>query len=238
MLSINVQTLKPGCGATFVSTALSEVLSLEHKVMLCPLCPDLGMLLSAFNLPIDHDYTALNQEQAVRISDQLYLYPQGSKLFANVNKTVGQQKLQTLMDYIKGLGFDILIFDCGCCDFRNSKAAFALSDLNLTLLQPNMACMLTAAAHKPADNEIVVFNQNRISSELQTDLILYASTSFFQEAQAPMTIPYDENVLQAAIENTTVTATYDHSAAARAVESLALFCMLKLKDEQNAEDKE
>lgn len=239
MLSINVQTLKPGCGATFVSTALSEVLSLEQKVMLCPLCPDLSLMLSAFNLPIDKDYAKLDPEQAIRISDNLYVYPQGSELFKNVNKTAGQQRLEDLMDYIESLGFDILVFDCGCCDFRNSKAAFELCDLNLTLMQPNMACMLTASAHETADNEIVVFNQSLLSSELQADLILYASTYFSKDTLAPMAIPYDESVLKASIENTTVIETYDHCAAAKAVESLAMFCMLKLKTElAEEEDKE
>lgn len=233
MRTLSIQSLLPGAGSSFLSSTLALCAARECRVLLCDLTKSHSTTLSAFNLPLALKVQELEPRQALELSSALTYYPQAyysalERVFApDASQADFTAGLEGLIDFFSHKDFDLLILDAGCKDSTPSRSAGQLTDMSLTVLRPDSAsvCALSEIIHR--DHEFYLFNPVLIDSNLQSDLMLFAYTQISKERFVPIYIPYDDDVLSASLNNHCVLESAPYSAAAKAVESLNIFCLLQ-----------
>lgn len=237
---ITLEGLRGGCGTTSVAAMLADTLrQFDQKVLVIDL-DEQDLLRLHFNIPYadDHGWAACEiqrldwLEQTYEVTPKLWVLPYGRHAVqendqvhdvAHLTKTLWTADFKSKLARNNPTEIEWILFDLpyGTRQFKGLKTT---SDLNLLVSQPDMAAHIRLGQRKWDAHTRILVNGINPSAAMNEAIVLDWSIRY-AERIVPVRIHEDRHVQEALAHKMPATTYFAHSAAARNVQSLALWCL-------------
>lgn len=220
MKIVDIRGLRHGVGATFVAASLAYLLSEGSEaaeplnVLTVDTTEHLFGLKSCFGEP---SFTDKNYPFAYTGRLQCYTYPRN----LNEGSEAKRDAVNAVLNNAALKDVDIVVVDSGTVE--ESAALNLYADFTVTVSEADCNCLMqTALAHKFGKKEYLLVNKIWPMSRSQSDIIMYLRyRPEIADRILAHSVPFDEFVLQSALNKKTAAELYPLSQSTDQIRKLA-----------------